>query len=237
MIEFSTLDSPCAYLCGYKTRLLYKYIDKCSYELNHALVERGWRRFGRFFSRPQCKDCFKCINLRVDAFNFKHSKSTKRVIKKNTNTKIIIKRPSFSVEKLALHEKHHKFMKDKRNWNYQVTTPRIYNSLFVDGAQDFSYEALYFHDGKLVGVDYFDETYDGLSSIYFFHDPDFRDLNLGKFSIYHEIAFAITKGKRWIYLGYCVDGCVSLEYKKSYKPYEILIDYPNLSQEAIWYEP
>ena len=87
-IEFSTLDTPCAYLNGRSSRSSYKYIYEASYAYNSALVEHGYRRFGKYFSKPICKDCNECKSLRIDAQKFKLTKSLRRVIRKNKDAGI-----------------------------------------------------------------------------------------------------------------------------------------------------
>lgn len=231
-ISFCTLDDECPYLPEKLSRMEYKFIQNCSKELNQDLVNRGWRRFGSYFSRPICEDCNECVGLRVDALNFTLSKSHKRVIRKNADTQIIIKKPNLSNEHLFLHEKYHDFMRDKRGWKINSLDFRQYFNLYVDGAFDFGYELDFFIGEKLICVDLIDILKDGISSIYCFYDPEFNDLSLGKFSLLNEIAIAKTRGLPYIYLGYFVAGCKSLRYKADYTPNEILKHTSSLGEEA-----
>ncbi|PID47848.1 MAG: arginyltransferase [Proteobacteria bacterium] len=235
IVEFSTLPSKCAYLHDRKARMEYKYIKDCSYNLNDGLVKRGWRRFGEYFSRPQCDNCKECISVRIDAREFKFSKSVRRVLKKNANqTSIILRKPSITKEHVKLYNKYHFHMQKKRGWKHYPLNLQSYYELYVNGYGSFGLEFLYFCDGKLVGVDLVDEISDGLSSIYFFYDPDYAHLSLGRYSIYQQILYALNSNKRWIYLGYYVKNCQSLEYKRSYKPLEILKNNPKENQTPIW---
>lgn len=233
-IEFSSLPSHCHYLKNKTTTMHYKYIYECDFELNSKLVKRGWRRFGKYFSRPNCKDCAECKNLRIDVKNFLFSKSVRRIINKNTNTKIFIQSPTLSFAHLDLYVKYHKFMQEKRGWKYYPISAQMYNELYVEGASSFGKEVLYFIDEQLVGVDLIDFTDDGISSIYFFYDPKYSHLSLGRYSIYQQILLAKKSDLSYIYLGYYVQNCQSLEYKASYKPHEILIDLPELHEDIIW---
>ena len=74
-IGFCTLEDECPYLKDRRSRIEYKYIENCSKEVNSELIRRGWRRFGRYFSRPICKDCKECLSLRilVDEYQFSRS--------------------------------------------------------------------------------------------------------------------------------------------------------------------
>ena len=82
VIEFSTLKSRCVYLPSELMKMEYKYITNCNEFLNASLVKRGWRRFGEYFSRPNCDNCNACQSLRIDVENFKPSRSQRRVLKK-----------------------------------------------------------------------------------------------------------------------------------------------------------
>jgi arginine-tRNA-protein transferase len=235
LVEFSTLESKCAYLPDKRMRMEYKYIENCPTFLNQQLIQRGWRRFGEYYSRPNCKDCSECLSLRIDATNFKFSKSARRTFRKNSNTKILIRKPTLTQEHLNLYEKYHRFMENKKGWKHYSLSPNSYHELYVSGAMEFGKEVLYFVDDKLVGVDLIDIIQnDGISSIYFFYDPDFAHLSLGRFSLYQQILIAKNYKLDWIYLGYYVKDCSSLNYKANYQPYEILKNNPTLEQIPVW---
>ena len=139
-----------------------------------------------------------------------------------------------SKEHLELFEKYHLHMKDAKKWEYTKTTPDGYYNSFVHGYNEFGYEILYFDQDKLIGVDLIDVLEDGISSIYFYYDPDYKKYALGKLSLYNQIKFAKETKRKWIYLGYYVEDCPSLAYKSSYAPYTTLQGRPNQDEEFIW---
>ena len=234
IIEFSTLQSPCVYIKDMDMKMAYKYIKDCSLELSSKLVERGWRRFGHYYSRPDCPNCRACQSMRIDVNGFNFSKSVRRVIKKNEQTRIIIQKPSISQEHLALYEKYHRYMQEKKDWEYYPLTLESYADLYAKGFSSYGYEILYIRDNKLIGVDLVDFLQDGLSAIYFYYDPDYAHLSLGKFSLYKQIEMAKKRTLAWIYLGYYVKECGSLSYKDEYKPNQILKNDPSIEESAIW---
>lgn len=237
IVEFSTLEGKCAYLDNKRMRMEYKFIENCPELLNQKLIQRGWRRFGEYYSRPNCVACKDCLSLRIDATNYKFSKSAKRTIRKNKNTKILIQKPTLSISHLRLYDKYHAHMEKQKGWKHYSLSPNSYHELYVSGAMKFGKEILYFIDDKLVGVDLVDILSDGISSIYFFYDPDYAHLSLGRFSLYQQIFLAKTQKLPWIYLGYYVQECSSLSYKADYKPYEILKNDPSLDELSIWTNP
>jgi arginine-tRNA-protein transferase len=125
-------------------------------------------------------------------------------------------------------------MSVKKGWKYYELTPKSYFELHVAGCGKFGKEVLYFYDDKMVAVDLIDFTDNGISSIYFFYDPDFAGLSLGKYSIYQQILLARSQGLSWIYLGYYVDGCPSLAYKADFKPHQLLQGNPEAVDTPVW---
>lgn len=228
------LDYRCSYLPEMKTRMYYRYMRNASRALVSKLVERGWRRFGCYFFHPICAGCSACKSLRIDAQNFTLFRSQKRVMKKNRDTLIHIRTPGMTQEHLDLYNRFHKHKSETVGWNYTPINPQLYYENFVDGAHDFGKEVLYFRDDRLVGVDLIDITEDGISSIYFYYDPDYSPFSLGTYSLLMQIELAKRMDLRWIYLGYWVDGCRSFAYKMNYRPLEILDGFPPLEERAVW---
>ncbi len=234
IIEFSTLESDCVYLKGKNMKMAYKYIKDCSLSLSSKLVQRGWRRFGHYYSRPACEGCNECLSMRINVNQFQISKSARRVIKKNENTRVLVRKPSISPDHLALYEKYHHYMQQKKGWEYYPITAESYADLYATGHSSYGYEILYIKDEKLIGVDLVDFLEDGISAIYFYYDPDYAHLTLGKYSIYKQIEMAKIRDLEWIYLGYYVKDCDSLNYKEQYKPHEILLNNPAVDEDTIW---
>ena len=231
--EFSLSDK-CSYLADKKQITFYKMIDNCSTTQTQELIERGFRRFGKMFFRPICSDCNECKSIKIDVENFIFSKSMRRVLKKAQHIKSYIRTPTLTKEHLALFDKYHLYMKDKRGWEHQdIDADNYYNS-FVNGHNEFGYEILYYDEDRLIGVDLVDILDDGISSIYFYYDPDYSNYSLGKFSLYNQIKFAKNSNKRWIYLGYYVKDCPSLSYKSHYKPYLTLQGRPSEYENYNW---
>ena len=227
-------EDSCSYLDNEKQKTHYKIIQNCSLADCESLIERGWRRFGHMFFRPVCSECTACESFKIDVKNYEFSKSERRVLRKNIETKIVIQRPQLSSTHLELFEKYHSHMRDKRDWKHEKTDPKHYYASFVFGHEEFGYEVLYFIEDKLVGVDLIDILPNGISSIYFYYDPDFEKHSLGTFSMLKQIQKAKESDLAWIYLGYYVKGCQSLEYKNRYKPYHVLEGRPDDSDEPSW---
>ncbi|MBP5778478.1 MAG: arginyltransferase, partial [Campylobacter sp.] len=110
-----------------------------------------------------------------------------------------------------------------------------YYEIYVDGFGQFGKEISYYDEsGRLICVDLIDVVDDGISSIYCYWDPDFAHLGLGKFSLLKQIEIAKRANLRWIYLGFLVKDCPSLNYKDEYRPYQTLLAYTEANEPALW---
>jgi len=232
--DFSMLDYECAYIPHNKVRMNYKYVPRASMAYATAVIQRGWRRFGKYYFHPVCEGCNECKSLRIEVNAFKASRSQRKALKRNVNTRIIVQKPTLTQMHIDLYDKYHNFKSDKDGWKQKSISQQEYHENFVDGAHDFGKEVLYIVDDKLVGVDLIDVLEDGISSIYFFYDPDYSDLSLGTFSLLYQIKLAKILELEWIYLGYWVEGCKAFAYKPNFKPQQILDGFPDVEAEAPW---
>jgi len=232
--DFIGDEQDCAYLEDRKEKIHYKIITHMSKEQLSKYIQNGWRRFGALIHRPSCDNCKECQSLRVDVDKFKFSKSIRRVIDKNKDIRVFLGAPRVDKERVDLYNKYHKFMETKKGWEYKELTKEAYAKSFLSLRVEGAYEITYFLDDKLIGIDIVDIVNDGISSTYFVYDTDFRDRGLGNFSIYQNILIAKTRKLQWLYLGYYVKGCASLEYKSKFKPYKILQGRPDMQDNAIW---
>ena len=232
--DFSMLDYECSYLPDRKVRMNYKYVDKATQVFVSAVVSRGWRRFGKYFFHPVCEGCNECKSIRINAKNYHRTKSQRRVIKRNEETQIIVQEPTLTQAHIDLYNKYHTFKSESDDWSHRNISQREYYENFVDGAHNFGKEVLYIIDNKLVGVDLIDILDDGISSIYFYYDPDYYHLSLGTYSLLYQIKLSAILNLRWIYLGYWVDGCKAFAYKPKFQPQEILESFPDVSEQPLW---
>lgn len=228
---------PCSYIPELTSTLEYRYIVQVPTDDYGEMLRRGWRRFGFTFFRPVCETCTKCQSLRVSIPDFKATKSQRRSLKKNKDIQIVVRRPSVSEEHLDLYDAYHNDMAERRRWPAHVPDREEYIESFVAGAGEFGREFLYFSDRKLVGVGLVDVLPIGLSSVYFYHHPDWRKRSPGVFSVLTEIDFARRIGRPHLYLGYWIDENQSMEYKSRYKRHEILQEYVADEKEPDWRVP
>ena len=84
---------------------------------------------------------------------------------------------------------------------------------------------LEFRDGdELVAVAVSDRLPDALSAVYTFYAPERVSSGLGVYAVLWQIEAARRAGLDWLYLGYAIDGCRKMDYKRLYRPQQRLRD-------------
>jgi len=186
-------------------------------------LQQGWRRFGFSLFRPDCGSCQECKSIRVLVATFEPDRSQKRAWAANaSDVRLEIGAPAVSRAKLDLYDRYHQYQSETKGWSeHGAKDPDDYIESFVDNP--FANEEwCYYLGDRLVGVGYVDRVRDGLSAIYFFHEPEERRRSLGTFNVLSIIENARHSGLPYVYLGYYVKCCRSLEYKGRFRPSEVL---------------
>jgi arginine-tRNA-protein transferase len=130
--------------------------------------------------------------------------------------------PAATPEKLRLYDRFHEFQAESKGWsNRGPKEADEYAESFVDNPFTTE-EWCYYVRGRLIGVGYVDALPLAMSAIYFYYDPDERDRGLGTYNVLRILASAADRGVPYLYLGYFVAGCRSLEYKARFQPNEVL---------------
>jgi arginine-tRNA-protein transferase len=230
LFRFTANPSPCGYLPEQFWSLEYEYVAQLSAAEYLQRMLEGWRRFGMMLFRPACRSCTACHSLRVSAAKFCTDRSQRRCRQANEGIiELRIGQPSVTRAKLALYDRYHTFQSQHKGWpEHGPRDPESYADAFV--VQPFAVEEwCYFLGERLVGVGYVDvlpgsaeqAAEAGLSAIYFFYDPAERDRSLGTWNVLSMIDAAAGRGLPYVYLGYYVAGCASMEYKRRFRPNQV----------------
>jgi leucyl-tRNA---protein transferase len=218
-LRFFAPRDRCEYLPDETSRLEYLQVERMTAGEYREWLRRGWRRFGHVLFRPACPTCRQCQSLRVPVASFEPHRTQRRIWKGNSATvTIAIGEPSPSPAMQRLYDKFHQHQQAAKGWPAPA----------ADGAYSFGVNPIpteewrYFVGDRLVAVGYVDVLSDALSAIYFFYDPDERRRSLGTFNVLSIIESARERGLDWVYLGYFVRGCRSLEYKAQFRPNQVL---------------
>ena len=225
MLSLYQLTSPpsrCSYLPDQRASMEYVFVGQASAADYQDRLQKGWRRFGRAFFHPVCKSCKQCLSVRVPVSTFRPDRSQRRAIKTNADVRVLIAEPEVTEEKLRLYDRFHESQSADKGWpEHGPKDPVEYIESFIDNP--FPTEEWQFWIGeRLIGVGYVDVLPSAMSAIYFFYDPDEKWRSLGTFNVLRIIDSAAQRGIPHVYLGYCVEGCRSLEYKSRFRPNEVL---------------
>ena len=223
LLVYTAPPSPCGYLPDRTWQLTYELVAELSASEYQEHLVAGWRRFGYSLFRPACPQCRACLSLRVPVAAFRPDRSQRRAQAANDGTIALrIGEPTVTRAKLELYDRFHAFQETHKGWpEHSPTDTASYADSFVDNPFP-TQEWCYYLGKKLVGVGYVDRVPDGLSAIYYIHEPDERARSLGTYNVLSLIRQAREWGLSHVYLGYYVAGCASLEYKARFRPNEML---------------
>ncbi|NET37445.1 MAG: arginyltransferase [Cyanothece sp. SIO1E1] len=210
----------CAYLADRSARLEVNQLAHISPEEYDLLLSRGWRRMGSAVFRARCEGCQECIPIRIPISGFRRSKSQRRVWNRNADVELRIAEPSLDPARLELYDAFHRERARSRGWPENTPDPLEYLHTFVLNAAR-TLEFSYWLGPRLVGVAIVGESQAALNSIYAYFDPQLHRRSLGTFDVLSEIEEAARRGKDFLYLGYYVEGCISMRYKAGFRPHEL----------------
>ena len=211
-------EEKCPYIDGELARHEFFLATELDAKEFETCLAQGFRKFGIYFFRPNCRQCQRCQPLRVLAKDFKPSKSQKRVLKKNSDLKVFYKPLVYREEIYQLFVKHSKVRfgqtEDKPGGreefiqtHFTPSTPSVLSEFYL---QD-----------KLIAVGFLDLSVSATSSVYFIYDPDYEKRSLGIFGALKEIEFTKNSAREHYYLGYYIAENQSMAYKNQFLPYEV----------------
>lgn len=210
-------EDQCPYLKDKKWRQEYFVATELDEENFQALLDRRYRRFGAVFFRPCCPDCLKCRPIRIDAYNFSASRSQKRVLRKNNETRVEFRILEPRRELYNIYVKH-----SRERFEQESSEDEFIRNFYTPVVPSFQSE--YYIDGKLAGFGILDMSSTGMSSVYYCFDPEYSEYSLGTFSILEEIKECVRRGLQYYYLGYFIPESPKMLYKGRFHPHELLHD-------------
>jgi arginyl-tRNA--protein-N-Asp/Glu arginylyltransferase len=233
-VSLTTLsDHACAYLPGQTARSRALWASRLPGDLYQQFMDAGFRRSGKVIYQPICAGCRACVPIRVPVNRFAPDKSQRRCLRRNRNIAVTVDSPAATDEAYALYSRY------VRQWHgcRSAADAPAGDSVQEDSRTAFErflyespVESLEFkyrqssgeNAGKLLAVGICDAADTGLSSVYFYFDPEEAHLSLGTFGALYELDFARTKCIEYYYLGYWIEGCGTMQYKSRFRPFELL---------------
>lgn len=181
----------------------------------------GWRHFGIYFFRYRTAvhgvKRFSVLPLRIDLERFTLTRSQKRVLAKNRDTKVRLAPASRDDTKEALFCKH--------SARFRENVPASLNEILSPvpaSVPCLNLELCIYLRGRLVGVTYLDVGKYATSAVYAIFDPEEAKRSLGILMMLHSIQFSRKQGYRYYYPGYAYLEPFSYDYKKHFHGLEYL---------------
>lgn len=182
------------------------------------LLDQGFRRSGGYVYRPMCLLCSACRPARVVVTDFETRRAHRRCLAQNADIQLHIA-TRLTAEHFALYS-------------------RYLRARHPDGGMDAE-DAEAFHEflncpwgrtefwelragAQLMAVAVVDRVPQGLSAVYTFFEPDCPQRGLGTYAILRQIELARAEGLPYLYLGYWVEGSQTMDYKRRFRPMELL---------------
>ncbi len=224
-------ETPCPYLQGRVFTSENYLIDELSEQDIDLFLERGYRHFGRYFFRPVCTGCGRCLPIRIILDNYRLSRNARRLFRKNSSLDVSLNsNPEAAGEYYRLYRNHKKRFPKDLGEEEEKSGDEGYSQFTESFFYNFSFsKTMEIRDGeKLVAVTHLDVGQESVSAIYCYYDTGYLSLSPGRFSIYRGIEMAKELGKKYYYLGYYIEDNPHMSYKGAYKPNEVLL------KEGMW---
>lgn len=223
MVKLRAAYSP-AFRCGY----LPEREERCLFipaqpDLNAAtygeLLARGFRRSGEQVYAPRCSGCQACLPLRVPVAEFRPSSSQKRALKRSQHWH---SRVVTQADWLAYWPLFDAFV-TLRHGDGGMYPPQFNAMVSFLDCSWLPPRALEIYCAEtLVAVLIIDTTASALSAVYTFFSPDFSEFSPGVVAVLKLIELAQQEQRSHVYLGFQIDDCRKMSYKRNFRPYEIL---------------
>ncbi len=216
---YLSTEHPCGYLPDRGAR--NAYVDpslQMSRERYAWLITQGFRRSGDYVYRPHCAKCQLCTAARVPVSYFQPSRSQRRCMAQNADLSLTIVR--------TLDDEHHAL--------YQRYLQARHPGDGMDGDNREAFQSFlqcnwgdaqfweFRHEQRLLAVAVVDALPAALSAVYTFFDPNETARGLGTYAVLSQIEVARMRGLPHVYLGYWVSQSRKMDYKKNFRPLELL---------------
>lgn len=209
-----TPPQTCSYLPTQEQSLAFVLSPELhSTENYQQLLSSGFRRTGENIYRPQCANCSACHSLRIDTLHFSPSKSQKRQLNQLSKLEVRVQ-DRLDINWYPLYERY--ILSRHQNGVMYPPNKDEFLAFIQSPWQDTQYLHLY-DCGTLIAIATTDVFKDAYSAIYTFFDPDSK-LSLGSLCVLAQIQHGQNNRRPWLYLGFQIEGCSSMNYKKKFKP-------------------
>ncbi|GAB4333359.1 MAG: hypothetical protein OHK0038_09390 [Flammeovirgaceae bacterium] len=184
-----------------------------------AYWANGWDRDSEYLFRRETTmlhgEVHTVVPLRIVLKNYQHTKSQKKILKKNRHLKIVHSPLSISSELEEIYQIH----KQKFYGNVRDTLKDFFFRIKEENYFPTRQISVYEND-KLIAASFFDEGKESIYSIFGTYLPQYASQSLGILTMLLEIEYAIATNKKFYYPGHAVDNPSIYDYKFKFNALE-----------------
>lgn len=185
------------------------------------LIQAGFRRSGAQIYRPHCPSCSACQSIRILVDEFTPSKSQKRVLSRNAHLSSTL---AFAPRN-AYYELYERYITQRHadGSMYPPNRQQFESFILCEWKSPIFVEA--YEGDELVAVAVTDNIdndneHQAYSALYTFYAPDRLKHSPGTWMIMQQVLHAKANHKQYLYLGYQIDDCAKMNYKRRFYPNE-----------------
>jgi arginine-tRNA-protein transferase len=216
---YLTGDHPCSYLQGLDARTLFvdptAPMDPITYQ---SLIDQGFRRSGAHVYRPACRQCARCVPVRIPVAAFQANRSQRRNWGRNSpQWDITLAPPAFDPRHFAIYLRYLESRHGDGGMAEDTSVASYRRFLIEPWGGDTRFVEIRSGD-DLIGVAVTDFLLHGLSAVYTFFDPDLSERAPGTFAVLAQIDLARRLRLPYLYLGYWIGESRKMAYKERFRP-------------------
>ncbi len=213
---YISMPHACSYLPGRIATTLFvnpqEILDTPTFA---ELTRHGFRRSGNFVYRPHCHECQACIPVRIPVRRFRPNRSQRRTWNRNRDLTVRRCEAGFKREHFELYLRYQR--RRHPGGGMDEGDPERYKKFLLSRHAPTAFYELRRND-TLLAVAVADILPDALSAVYTFYDPNELRRSLGVLAILVEIEQARQLDLSWLYLGYWIEQCQKMNYKRNFEP-------------------
>ncbi len=224
-----TPEHPCAYYPERQSRLrAFLCQEALPPDLVDRLINSGFRRAGDFYYTTRCPGCSACLSYRVPVSSFQPSRSQKRILRNNADvqTRVVTPQPTTEKERLYLRYQYKQHFlkpvpgKREKDFDPESTLETMMHQMYTATGNSVEFE--FRVQQRLVTFGVLDMGENTLSAVYSVYDLEMAQRSLGTYFILAALEWARDHGVISVNLGYYLPGHPKMDYKKQFRPAQIL---------------
>jgi arginyl-tRNA--protein-N-Asp/Glu arginylyltransferase len=184
-----------------------------------TLLDLGFRRSGNYVYRPACSACQQCRPARVPVAEFAPDRGQRRCRRANDDLRLDAER-ALTEEHYALYRRY--LLARHPGGGMDPDDREAFHAFLSSTWGSSEILAARGRDGRLLAGGVVDRVPHGLSAVYTWFDPEEPRRGLGTFMVLAGIERARALALPYLYLGYWVPGSATMDYKRRFRPLEVL---------------